>query len=186
MHLMEFACNNSYQTVIGTLPFDALYGKSCKSPVCWGEVGERKLLSPELVQTMNEAIHKIRARMQTAQSRQKSYADVGRKDLEFEIDDKMFLRVAPIKGIMRFGRKGKLSSRYVTDPSHVVDFEPLQLNNNLSYEEKPIEILAKEVKTLRRREISFVKVLQQNHQFKEATLEQEDEMKIQYPELFQE
>ncbi|XP_038874872.1 uncharacterized protein LOC120067371 [Benincasa hispida] len=76
--------------------------------------------------------------------------------------------------------------KYVTDPSHVVDYEPLQLKDNLSYEEKPIEILIREVKILRRREIVFVKVLWQNHQFKEATWEREDEMKTQYLELFQE
>ncbi|XP_038904266.1 uncharacterized protein LOC120090619 [Benincasa hispida] len=76
--------------------------------------------------------------------------------------------------------------KYITDPSHVVDYEPLQLNDNLSYKEKPIEILAREVKTLCRREIAFVKVLWQNHQFKKATWEREDEMKAHYPELFQE
>ncbi|XP_038904468.1 uncharacterized protein LOC120090837 [Benincasa hispida] len=134
--------------------------------VCRGEVGERKLLGPELVQTTNEAIQKIKARMQPAQSRQKSYADVRCKDLEFEIGGKVFLGVARI---MRFGRKGKLSLRCVTDPSHVVDFESLQLNDNLSYEEKPVEFLAIEVKTLRHRKIALVKVLWKNHQFKEAT-----------------
>ncbi|XP_038889256.1 uncharacterized protein LOC120079153 [Benincasa hispida] len=132
---MEFAYNNSYQTATSTLSFEALYGKSCKSSVCRDEVGERKLLGTELVQTTNEAIQKIRARMQPAQSRQKSYVDVRRKDLKFEIGDKVFLRV---------------------------------LNDNLSYEEKPVEFLAREVKTLRHREIAFVKVLWQNHQFKEA------------------
>ncbi|XP_038902302.1 uncharacterized protein LOC120088936 [Benincasa hispida] len=67
--------------------------------------------------------------------------------------------------------------KYVKNLSHVADYEPLQLNNNFSYEEKPIEILAREVKTLCRREIAFVKVPWQNHQFKEATWEREDEMK---------
>ncbi|XP_038904417.1 uncharacterized protein LOC120090784 [Benincasa hispida] len=143
---MEFTYNNSYQPATGTLPFEALYGKSCKSPVCQGEVGERTLLGPEFVQATNVALQKIRARMQPSQSRQKSYVDVRRKDLEFEIDVKMFIKVAPMKGIMTFGRKGKLSMRkYVEDPTHVVDYEPLKLNDNSSYEEKPIEILAREV-----------------------------------------
>ncbi|XP_038891659.1 uncharacterized protein LOC120081053 [Benincasa hispida] len=173
---MEFAYNNSYQPTTGTLPFEALYGKSCKSSVCQSEVGERKLLGPELVQTTNEALQKIRARMQQSQSRQKSYADVRRKDLEFKTGVKVFLKVAPMKGIVR---------KYVTDPSHVVNYKPLRLNDNLSYEEKPIEILAKEVKTLHRRKIAFVKVLWQNHQSREATWEREDKMKAQYPELFQ-
>ncbi|KAL0544913.1 hypothetical protein IC582_020043 [Cucumis melo] len=76
LHLMEFAYNNSYQATIGMTPFEALYGKCCRSPVCWGEVGEQRLMGPELVQSTNEAIQKIRSRMHTAQSRQKSYADV--------------------------------------------------------------------------------------------------------------
>ncbi|XP_038877206.1 uncharacterized protein LOC120069503 [Benincasa hispida] len=185
---------DGYQSTIGMSPFEALYGKSCRSPVCLDE------------------------------SRQKSYADVRRKNLKFETIVKLFLKGAPMKGILRFGRKGKLSMRfigpfevlegvgpiayrlalplalpsvhnvlhvwmlmkYVTDLSHVVDFEPLQLNDNLSYEEKLVEILAREVKTLRRKDIAFVKVLWQNHQFKEATWELKDEMRAQYLELFQE
>ncbi|KAL0539729.1 hypothetical protein IC582_023945 [Cucumis melo] len=83
LHLMEFAYNNSSQATIGMAPFEALYGKCCRSPVCSGEVGEQRLMGPELVQSTNEAIQKIRSRMHTTQSRQKSYADVRRKDLEF-------------------------------------------------------------------------------------------------------
>ncbi|KAA0047130.1 reverse transcriptase [Cucumis melo var. makuwa] len=92
LHLMEFAYNNSYQATIGMAPFEALYGKCCRSLVCWGEVCEQRLMGPELVQSTNEAIQKIRSRMHTAQSRQKSYADVRRKDLEFEVGDKVFLK----------------------------------------------------------------------------------------------
>ncbi|TYK23882.1 pol protein [Cucumis melo var. makuwa] len=113
LHLMEFAYNNSYQATIGMAPFEALYGKCCRSPVCWGEVGEQSLMGPELVQSTNEAIQKIRSRMHTAQSRQKSYADVRRKDLEFEVEDKVFLKVAPMRGVLRFERRGKLSPRFV-------------------------------------------------------------------------
>ncbi|KAL4011865.1 hypothetical protein IC575_028929 [Cucumis melo] len=97
---MEFAYNNSFQATIGMALFEALYGKCCRSPVCWGEVGEQRLMGPELVQSTNEAIQKIRSRMQTTQSRQKSYADVRRKDLEFVVGDKVFLKVAPMKGVL--------------------------------------------------------------------------------------
>ncbi|KAL4016262.1 hypothetical protein IC575_023908 [Cucumis melo] len=83
------------------------------SPVCWGKIGEQRLLGPELVQTTNAAIQNIRARMLTAQSRQKSYADVRRKDLEFDVGDMVFLKVAPMKGVLRFEKKGKLSPRFV-------------------------------------------------------------------------
>ncbi|KAL0539443.1 hypothetical protein IC582_023655 [Cucumis melo] len=113
LHLMEFAYNNSYQATIGMAPLEALYGKCCRSLVCWGEVGEQGMRGPELVQTTNAAIQKIRARMLTAQSRQKSYADVRRKDLEFEVGDMVFLKVAPMKGVLRFVKKGKLSPRFV-------------------------------------------------------------------------
>ncbi|KAL0550368.1 hypothetical protein IC582_014876 [Cucumis melo] len=224
LHLMEFAYNNSYQATIGMAPFEGLYGKCCRSPVCWGEVGEQRMLGPELVQTTNAAIQKIRARMLTAQSRQKSYADVRRKDLEFEVGDMVFLKVAPMKGVLRFEKKGKLSPRfvgpfeilerigpvayrlalppslsavhdvfhvsmlrrYVADPTHIVDFEPLQVSENLSYEEQPVEILAREIKKLRSRDIPLVKVLWQNHGVEEATWEREEDMKTQYPELFEE
>ncbi|KAL4029959.1 hypothetical protein IC575_008187 [Cucumis melo] len=113
LHLMEFAYNNSYQATIGMAPFEALYGRCCRSPVCWGEIGEQRLLGLELVQTTNAAIKKIRARMLTAQSRQKSYADVRRKDLEFDVGDMVFLKVALMKGVLRFEKKGKLSPRFV-------------------------------------------------------------------------
>ncbi|KAL0561346.1 hypothetical protein IC582_001771 [Cucumis melo] len=223
LHLMEFAYNNSYQATVGMAPFEALYGKCCRSLVCWGEVGEQRMLGLELVQTTNAAIQKIRARMLKAQSRQKSYADVRRKDLEFEVGDMVFLKVAPMKGVLRFAKKGKLSPRfvgpfeilerigpvayrlalppsfaavhdvfhismlrkYVADPTHVVDFEPLQFSENLSYEEQPVEVLAREVKKLRSREIPLVKILWQNHGVEEATWEKEEDMRAQYPELFE-
>ncbi|TYK11561.1 DNA/RNA polymerases superfamily protein [Cucumis melo var. makuwa] len=224
LHLMEFAYNNSYQATIGMAPFEALYGKCCRSPVWWGEVGEQRLMGLELVQSTNEAIQKIRSRMHTAQSRQKSYADVRRKDLEFDVGDKVFLKVAPMKGVLRFEMRGQLSPRfvgpfeilerigrvayrlalppslstvhdvfhvsmlrkYVSDPSHVVDYEPLEIDENLSYTEQPVEVLAREVKMLRNREIPLVKVLWRNHRVEEATWEREDNMRFRYPELFEE
>ncbi|KAL0536694.1 hypothetical protein IC582_025654 [Cucumis melo] len=204
LHLMEFAYNNSYEATIGMAPFEALCG-------------------PELVQTTNAAIQKIRACMLTAQSRQKSYEDVRRKDLEFNVGDMVFLKVAPMKGVLRFEKKAKLSPhfvgpfeilerigpvayrlalslsfsavhdvfhvsmlrKYVADLTHVVDFEPLQIKENLSYEEQPVEILAREVKMLRNRGIALVKVLWWNHGVEEATWEREEDMRAQYPELFE-
>ncbi|TYK03544.1 retrotransposon protein, putative, Ty3-gypsy subclass [Cucumis melo var. makuwa] len=185
-----------YQATIGMAPFEALYGRCCRSPVCWGKIGEQRLLGPELVQTTNAAIQNIRARMLTAQSRQKSYADVRRKDLEFDVGDMVFLKVAPMKGVLRFEKKGKLSPlhdvfhvsmlrKYFTDPTHVVDFEPLEINENLRYEEQPVEILARVVKRLRNRGIALVKVLWRNHGVEETTWEREEDMRAQYPELFE-
>ncbi|KAL4013357.1 hypothetical protein IC575_025523 [Cucumis melo] len=223
-HLMKFAYNNSFQATIDMAPFEALYDKCCRSPVCWDEVGEQRLMGPELVQSTNEAVQKIRSRMQTAQSRQKSYADVRWKDLEFDVGDKVFLKVAHMKGVLRFERRRKLSPRfvgpfeilerigpvayrlalppslsvvhdafhvsmlrkYVPDPSHVVDYEPLEIDENLGYTEQPVEVLAREVKMLRNREIPLVKVLWRNLRVEEATWEREDDMKACYLELFEE
>ncbi|KAL0543775.1 hypothetical protein IC582_018880 [Cucumis melo] len=113
LHLMEFAYNNSFQATIGMTPFEASYVKCYRSPVCWDDVGEQRLMGPKLVQSTNEVIQKIRSLMQIAQSRQKSYANMRRKDLEFDVGDKMFLKVAPMKGVLRFGKRGKLSPRFV-------------------------------------------------------------------------
>jgi hypothetical protein len=111
--LVEFAYNNSFQATIGMAPYEALYGRKCRSPLYWDEVGERQLLGPEIVQGTKDKIALIRKRMLTAQSRQKSYADRRRHNLEFEIGDQVFLKVSPMKGVLRFGKKGKLSPRYV-------------------------------------------------------------------------
>ncbi|XP_017974476.1 PREDICTED: uncharacterized protein LOC108661556 [Theobroma cacao] len=94
-------------------PFEALYGRRCRSPIGWLEVGERKLLGLELVQDATEKIHMIRQQMLSAQSRQKSYVDNRWRDLEFQVGDHVFSKVSPIKGVMRLGKKGKLSPRYI-------------------------------------------------------------------------
>ncbi|XP_038896243.1 uncharacterized protein LOC120084521 [Benincasa hispida] len=173
-------------------PFEALYGKGCRSLIWWSEVGERKLVGTELVEMKNETMQKIRARMLVTWSKQKSYIDVRHKDLEFEAGDKVFLKVAPMTGVLSASLSAvhnvfhvSMSRRYVTNPSHMVDFEPLHLNENLSYEEKPIQIIAREVKVLCNREVSLVKVLWRNHRFNEAIWEREDDMRAQYLELLE-
>ena len=94
-------------------PYEALYGKQCRTPLCWNETGERKLLGPEIVQTTVDKVNVIRARLKAAQDRQKSYADKRRRDLEFEVEDRVFLRLSPWKGVVRFGKRGKLSPLYI-------------------------------------------------------------------------
>ena len=177
--IVEFTYNNSFQASIGMAPFEGLYGKRCRSPVCWDDVGERKLLGSELVQLAVEKIALIKERLKTAQRRQKRYADNCKKDLEFEVGDHVFLKVSPMKSVMRFGRKGKPSPRfvgpfeilekvgtlvykvalpsglskihnlfhvstlrkYVFDPFHVVELEPIQISMDLTYEEVPVQIV---------------------------------------------
>ncbi|GJS82091.1 putative reverse transcriptase domain-containing protein, partial [Tanacetum coccineum] len=111
--LVEFSYNNSYHTSIKVAPFEALYGRKCRSPVCWAEVGEAQLTGPEIIHETTEKIFKIRDRMQAARDRQKSYADKRRRPLEFEVGDKVMLKVTPWKGVMRFGKRRKLNPRYI-------------------------------------------------------------------------
>lgn len=111
--LIEFVYNNSYHSSVQMAPYEALYGRPCRSPLCWTEVGDKALLGPDLVRETSEQVEVIRQRLKTAQSRQKSYADKRRRPLEFAVGDRVFLRVAPRHGVQRFGRKGKLSPRYV-------------------------------------------------------------------------
>ncbi|GJW32097.1 reverse transcriptase domain-containing protein [Tanacetum coccineum] len=111
--LVEFLYNNSYHTSIKAAPFEALYGRKCHLPVCWTKVGEVQLTGPEIIHETKEKIFKIRDRMQAARDRQKSYADKRRRPLEFEVGDKVMLKVAPWKGVMRFRKRGKLNPRYI-------------------------------------------------------------------------
>ncbi|GJY37297.1 putative reverse transcriptase domain-containing protein [Tanacetum coccineum] len=102
-----------YHASIKAAPFEALYGRKCRSPVCWTEVGEAQILGPELIQETTEKIVQIKQRMQAARDRQKSYADLKRKPMEFQVGDKVMLKVLPWKGVVRFGKRGKLNPRYV-------------------------------------------------------------------------
>ena len=94
-------------------PYEALYGRPCKSPLCWTEVGESSITGPDLIRDTSEKVSLIRQHLLTAQSRQKSYADIRRRPLEFEVGDHVFLKVMPKRGVVRFGKRGKLSSRLI-------------------------------------------------------------------------
>jgi hypothetical protein len=121
LFLVEFAYNNSFQSSIGMAPYEALYGRKCRSPICWDEVGVRKILGPE---------------------------------------------------------------KYIPEPSHVLSYDQLQIKDDLSYEEVPIEILDRKEHMLRIKSIPLVKVLWKNHALKEASWEREDIMQSRYPDLF--
>ncbi|GJZ43067.1 putative reverse transcriptase domain-containing protein [Tanacetum coccineum] len=111
--LAEFSYNNSNHASIKAAPYEALYGRKCRSLVCWAEVREAQLTGPKLIQETTEKIVLIKQRMQVAQDRQKSYADQKRKPMEFEVGDRVMLKVSPWKGVVRFGKRGKLNPRYV-------------------------------------------------------------------------
>ena len=111
--LVEFAYNNSYQESIQMARYEALYGRPCRSQICWTEVGESSITGPDLIRDTSEKVSLIRHRLLTAQSRQKSYADVRRRPLEFEVRDHVFLKVIPKRGVVRFGKRGKLLPRFI-------------------------------------------------------------------------
>nr|GEY96038.1 putative reverse transcriptase domain-containing protein [Tanacetum cinerariifolium] len=173
--LVEFSYNNSYHASIKAVQFEALYGRKCRSPVCWAE---------------------IKQRIQTARDRQKSYANLKRKPMEFQVGDKVMLKVSPWKGVVRFGKRGKLNPRYVrpfkvlkkvgvvayklelpqelsrvhntfhvsnlkkcySDDPLVIPLEGLQLDGKLHFVEEPVEVMDHEVKQLRRSCVPIVKV----------------------------
>ncbi|GJW24139.1 putative nucleotidyltransferase, ribonuclease H [Tanacetum coccineum] len=111
--LVEFSYNNSYHTSIKAAPFEALYGCKCRSPICWAEVGDSQLTGPKIIHETTEKIVQIKNRIQAARNRQKSYADVRRKPFEFQVGDKVMLKVSPWKEVIRFGKRGKLNPRYI-------------------------------------------------------------------------
>ncbi|WMV45797.1 hypothetical protein MTR67_039182 [Solanum verrucosum] len=184
--------------------------------------GEFVLLGPEVVYEATKKVQLIRDRLKMAHSRQKSYADNKKRDLEFEVGDWVYLKISPLKEVMRFGKKEKLSpqnvgpyeilkrvrnvayelklpielapvqpvfhismlKKCIGDPVSILPLEGLGVNENLSYEEVPVEILDRQVKKLRNKEVASVKVLWRNHQVEGATWEAEADMKSRYRHLF--
>nr|GEX06483.1 reverse transcriptase domain-containing protein [Tanacetum cinerariifolium] len=132
--LVEFSYNNSYHTSIKAASFEALYGRKCRSPICWAKVGDRQLISPEIIHETTDKIVQIKSCIQAARDRQKSYANVRRKHLDFRVGDKVMLKVPPWKGVIRFGKWGKLNPQ-------------------------PVEVMDREVKRLKQSRIPIVKVM---------------------------
>ena len=111
--LAEFSYNNSYQESIKMAPFEALYGRRCRTPLNWSEPGERWFFGVDLVKDMEDKVRTIQENLRVAQSRQKSYADPNRRKVVFRVGDLVYLKVSPMKGVTRFGVKGKLAPRYI-------------------------------------------------------------------------
>ncbi|GKB73886.1 putative reverse transcriptase domain-containing protein [Tanacetum coccineum] len=111
--LIEFSYNNSYHTSIKAAPFEVLYGRKCRSPICWAEVEDAQLTGTEIVRETTEKIIQIKHRLQASRNRQRSYANKRRKPLEFQVWDTVMLKVSPWKGVIRFGKRGKLNPRYI-------------------------------------------------------------------------
>nr|GEV86307.1 putative reverse transcriptase domain-containing protein [Tanacetum cinerariifolium] len=184
----EFSYNNSYHTNIKAAPFEALYGRKCRSPICWAE----------------------------------SYADVRWKRLKFQVGDKVMLKVSPWKGVIRFGKRGKLNPRYIgpfkiiakvgtvayrlelleqlsrvhstfhvsklkkcmTDEPLAIPLDEIQVDDKLNFIEEPVEVMDREVKRLNQSSISIAKVRWNSMRGPEFTWEREDQMQKKYPHLF--
>ncbi|GJX03603.1 putative reverse transcriptase domain-containing protein [Tanacetum coccineum] len=194
--LAEFSYNNSYHSSIRCAPFEALYGRKCRSPILWAEIRESSLIGPELVQEMTDKVVLIKEKLKAARDRQKSYADNRRKPLEFKVGDRVMLKVSPWKGVICFGKKGKLAPRYVgpfeilkrinpvayrlrlleewsgvhdtfhvsnlkkclADASLHVPLDDIKIDKTLCFVEEPVEIIDREVKSLKHSKIALVKV----------------------------
>ena len=134
LSLMEFAYNNNYQSSIGMAQFEALYGRKCRTSICWNEVGERRLINLKLVQITLDKIQIVRDRLKTARDKHKSYANKHRRDLQFKVGNKVFLKVSPWKGVLRFGRRGKLRPRYIGPYEIIARVGPVAYKQDLPLE----------------------------------------------------
>ncbi|XP_038889817.1 uncharacterized protein LOC120079624 [Benincasa hispida] len=137
-------------------PYEALYGRPCRTSICWNEVGERKLVGPKLVQQTTENVKLIRDNLKAARDRQKSYADKRRRELEFEVGDRGISSAVPMERNSPVWEKREVK-RYMPDPMHILAAQPVHLKEDLSYEEEAIKILDRKDQVLRNKTIPLVK-----------------------------
>ncbi|GJV11155.1 putative reverse transcriptase domain-containing protein [Tanacetum coccineum] len=168
LSLVEFSYNNSYHASIKAAPFEALYGQKCHSLICWAKVGEVQLNGPEIVQETTEKVIQIKQRIQAACDQQKSYADLKRKPMEFQVEDRVMLKISPWKGVVHFGKRGKLNPRYVgpfkvlakkcySGEPLAIPLDGLHIDDKLRFVEEPVKIMDREVKQLKQSRIPIVK-----------------------------
>nr|GEV73131.1 putative reverse transcriptase domain-containing protein [Tanacetum cinerariifolium] len=167
LSLVEFSYNNSYHASIKAAPFESLYSQKCHSPICWAEVGETQLLGPELIQETTKKIIQIKQRIQAARDRQKSYADLKRKPMEFQVGDRVLEKVGSVayklelpqelSGVHNMFHVSNLKKCYA-DEQLAVPLDGLHFEDKLHFVEEPVEIMDREVKRLKRSRIPIVKV----------------------------
>nr|GFC09259.1 putative reverse transcriptase domain-containing protein [Tanacetum cinerariifolium] len=189
----EFSYNNSYHASIKAAPFEALYGRKCRSPICWTEVGEAQILAPELIQETTEKIVQIKQRMQAARDQQESYADLKCKPMEFQVGDKVLEEIGKVAYKLEFPGElsrvhntfhiSKLKKCHADEPLAVL-LDGLHFDDELHFVEEPVEIVDREVKWLKRSRILLVKVRWNSKRGPEFTWEREDQFWKKYPHLF--
>ncbi|GJQ92345.1 putative reverse transcriptase domain-containing protein [Tanacetum coccineum] len=164
--LVEFSYNNSYHTSIKAAPFEALYGRKCRSPICWAEVGDSQLTGPEIIHETTERIVQIKSHIQAARDRQKSYADVRRKPLEFQVGDKIIAKVGTVAYRLELPEKlSRVHSTFhvsklkkcMADEPLAIPLDEIQVDDKLNFIEEPVEIMDREVKRLKQSRIPIVK-----------------------------
>ena len=113
MPYAKFSYNNSHQKSLKMAPFEALYGRKCRTLLFWNQTGETQVFGPNVLRNAEEQVRTIRDNLRVAQSRQKSYADTQRRELTFEVGDYVYLKVSPMRSVKRFNMKGKFTPRYI-------------------------------------------------------------------------
>ncbi|GJX56031.1 putative reverse transcriptase domain-containing protein [Tanacetum coccineum] len=169
--LIEFPYNNSYHTSIKAAPFEALYDRKCRSPVCWAEVGDVQLTGPEIIHETTKKIIQIKSRIQAARDRQKSYTDVLHKPLEFQVGDKVMLKVLGKVGTIAYRLElppqlSRVHSTFhisnlkkcLSDKPLAILLDEIHTDDKLHFIEEPVEIMDCEVKRLKQSCIPIIKV----------------------------
>ncbi|WVZ93891.1 hypothetical protein U9M48_039843 [Paspalum notatum var. saurae] len=202
----EFSYNNSYQASLKKSPFEALYGRRCRTPLFWNQTGEKQVFGLDLIRDAEQQIKMVRENLRVAQSRQKSYADVRRRDLAFKVDDFVYLKapryIGPFKIVERKGEvayKLELPSnlsgihnvfhvsqlkKCLRVPEEQAPLEGLDVQEDLTYTEHPVKILETSGRVTRNRRVKMCRVQWKHHTEDEATWEREEELRATYPGLF--
>nr|GEU32300.1 putative reverse transcriptase domain-containing protein [Tanacetum cinerariifolium] len=181
----------AFRTSIKAGPFEALYGRKCKSPICWTKVGDVQLTGPEIIHETTEKIVQIRQHLQATRDQQRSYANIRQKPLEFQIGYCVMIGLVAyklklpeeIKNVHNTFHVSNLK-KCLSDESLIIPMKELRLDDKLNFVEEPVEIMDREFKQLRQSRIPIVKVRWNSKRGPEFMWEREDEIRAKYPHLF--